>query len=347
MNWAKGYSAESYLSILDRYTHKDVGRIDIVDGSIKRTLDMLRESADVTVRNLSLDKETLVRIWLDVHQSGDSSHIPLFTGLAMSPSDKIVGYKRKNAVQCYSVLKFADDILLDRGWYAPGGIEGAVLIKDLLSVCGFDISIPEKSPEIKKSILAEKNETRLSMVEKILDAMGQWRLMIDGLGNIEVKPFASSYSAIFDHKLIDILEPTIDVNFDYYSCPNVLRAISDDAYAIARDDDPNSIFSTVSRGREVWHEEDVSGLNENETLGEYAYRKLKEYQNDSYKTVSYTRRFVPDIYPSDHVQLNLLGIGGGKESEWVDVKGDFVVTSQTLSIGKKFSVSEEVSSTNG
>lgn len=331
MDWSKGFSSRYYVSVLDRNTWRDLRRIEITGGTIKREDSELRESADIDCVNYTETTEQLIRVWLDARQNGGSDHIPLFTGIATSPGRDINGNLVTNTLECYSVLKIAQDMLLPRGWYAPKGINGGDLIRDLLGMIPVDITISENSPGLKSAIIAEDGENRLSMTDKILSLM-DWRMTLDGYGNIYIKPYSWDAVATFDAINNDVLEPTLTINHDWYDCPNVYRAVLDDSYAVARDDDPDSLLSTVSRGREVWFEDSSVYLQEHETLAEYAQRMLKDAQKSS-TSISYDRRFDPNVYVSDVVRLNYSG---------QNIKGDYLVTSQTITLGYNARTSEEV-----
>lgn len=336
IDWSKGFSARYYISVLDKTTWRDLKRLEITGGTVKREDSELRESADIDCINYSETTEQYVRVWLDAKQNGDSSHIPLFTGIATSPGKTINGRLVTNTLECYSVLKIAQDMLLQRGWYAPKGINGGDLIRDLLSVIPVDIFIAENSPGLDSAIIAEDGENRLSMADKILSAMTtdgmNWRMTLDGYGNIYIGPYSKDPVATFDSLNNDVLEPTLSVEYDWYECPNVYRAVLDDGYAVARDDDPDSPLSVQNRGREVWLEDSSAYLQENETLAEYAERMLKLAQQTS-TSISYDRRFDPSVYISDVVRLNYPA---------QRINGLFLVTSQTITLGYNAKTSEEV-----
>ena len=331
MDWRKGFTSKYYISILDRDTWRDLRQIEITGGTIKREDSDLRESADIDCVRYNETSEQIIRVWLDAKQNGDSSHIPLFTGIATSPSRNIEGNLSTTTLQCYSILKIAQDMLLQRGWYAPSGINGGELIRDLLSVLPVDISIAENSPGLKSAIVSESNENRLSMTDKILESMN-WRMKLDGYGNIRIEPYSSDEIVTFDALSNDVLEPSLSVEHDWYNIPNVYRAVLDDSYSVARDDNPDSPLSTVSRGREIWYEDASVYLQDTETLAEYAERMLKEVQQVA-TTVSYTRRFNPEIYITDVIRL---GYNAQK------INGKYLVTSQTITLGYGAKTSEEV-----
>lgn len=330
MNWSKGLSASYYAYILDPITWRETEKLNIIGGSISRSDDGLRESADITIIGFE-GTERWVRVYLDASQDGASAHVPLFTGLAVSPEREIEGNYEENTLECYSVVKPAQDILLDRGHYVPADINGATVIRNLLSVIPSEVVTIGAAPDIRTSIVAEEGETRLSMVDKVLDVIN-WRMRILGDGTIELSPHPIEPIADFDPLLNDIIEPSITVSRDWYDCPNVFRAIQGNLVAIARDDNPNSPLSTVSRGREIWSEETSPSLNTGEGISEYAKRRLKELQSVDV-VASYTRRFVPDVTIGDLVRLHYPSQG---------LEGVFKITSQSIDIGYSPNVEEEV-----
>lgn len=336
MNWSKGFSVSHYASVVDSISWKDTDRIEIESGSINKTDSALLQSADLTCESnndaANFDREKWIRIYADVRQEDGSYHGPLFTGLVCSPSQQYNGNYIANQLQCYSVLKPADDILLQRGWYAAAKSEATKLVKDLLAVTPAPVTIEGVSGEIVENIIAEDGETNLSMVWKILDMMN-WNLDINGKGEIII----STYPTILDTKVLfdpidnDAIETNISINFDWFDCPNVFRAISGTSIAVSRDEDDDSPLSIQNRGREVWMEELHANLNTNESLGEYARRKLREYQNVAY-TISYNRRYHPDINMLDIIQMNYPA---------QNITGYFRVTNQNISLGHGITVSEE------
>lgn len=343
MDWDKGYSARYYVSILDKDTLRDIDRIELTGGSIKRTSTDLRESADLDCVDYNTNEEQYIRVWLDAKQGGESSHTPLFTGIATSPGLDINGRYITNSLECYSLLKIAQDILLPRGWYAPAEMSGESLLRLLLAPINTNINISDNAPNLSQAIIAEDGENNLSMVDKILSTIN-WRMRLDGYGNIIIGPEAyvidprddsiivTDYSETFGAFQNDILEPSLTITYDWFGCPNVFRAVMDDSAAVARDESPTSVYSIQNRGREIWHEETDCQLNDNETLAEYAFRRLKELQRIS-TNISYDRRYIPDVYPTDIVELNYPA---------QNIQGSYYILSQSISLGYNAKTSEEV-----
>ena len=321
MDWNKGFSAAYYATRVDPATWRDLERFELISGSINRTNSGLRHAADITCREYDPTKEIWIRIYLDAKQNSDSAHEALFTGLATSPEININGNVTEYPLQCYSVLKPAEDVFLPRGWYAPTGASGAEVIRQLLSVCPCPVTADDVSPFLSQSIVAEESETNLSMAEKVLKAI-DWRLRIHGDGTVQIAPQATEATATFDAIENDSIEPQLTLTHDWHSCPNCFRAVRDDISGTARDDDPNSMLSTISRGREVWAEDTSCDLADDESITEYARRRLAQLQAN-YIQIKYSRRFFPDLLVSDSVRLHYPAQG---------IDGVYHISSQDISL---------------
>lgn len=331
MDWSKGFSSSYHMTIVDPVTWRDIERREITSGKISKVSTGLRCSADIECTDFDPGREYWIRIWLTAKQWNNTEPVALFTGIASTSETKINGKLSVYPVQCYSVLKPAADKLLERGWYAPIETSGAMLIKNLLSVCGAPIEIDDGAPVLSDAIIAESGETNLSMADKILTAIG-WRMVLQGDGTIRIRPESNDVVAIFDPIRNDIVEPEVTLSRDWFDCPNCFRAIQEDLSATAKDEDDDSFLSVQNRGREIWMEEDGCDFADNETIGEYAVRRLKEEQRVAL-IVSYRRRFHPDINVGDVVRLNYPGQG---------IEGSYTVNRQDIELGHGAAVDEEV-----
>ena len=267
-------------------------------------------------------------MYLDARQSGDASHVALFTGIASTPDLDRQMSRPETDLACYSVLKPVDDVLLQRGWYASAGRTGGDVLKELLSATPAPVIIAEDSPRLTESIIAEDGETRLTMVDRVLEAI-DWRLRINGDGTIEAGPKPMEASVTFDPIENDVLEPGVQITADWYACPNVFMAVADDLTGIARDES-DSPLSINGRGREVWAYESSADLADNESIGQYAMRKLKELQSVA-KQVSYARRYYPNVVPGDLIRLH-----------YADIEGLYTVQSQSIELSYNARTSEDV-----
>ena len=332
MNWEAGFTATYHACVVDPVTWKDCGRIEIDSGSINRTGTGLRESADLSCTDYSKGSDIWLRVYLDAIQPGDSEHIPLFTGLVSTPEDEIDDAYADCSLQCYSVLVPAQEVLLPRGWYALKGQSGAALVADLLAVSPAPVTIEGESPLLSQHIVAEQGENRLTMIDKILDAIN-WRIRISGDGSITICPKPTKISATFSSLKYDLILPPVKRRADRFSCPNVLRAVTGDTAVTVRDDSEGSALSTVSRGREVWTEEADVQLGDGESLRAYAERRLKELQSVSL-VLEYDRLFLPDICVTDKIRLQYPA---------QNLSGIFVIESQNIDLDHSCTTGEDVS----
>lgn len=330
IDWIKGLSVETYIMEVDSESWKDIDRIEIMGGSIARTDEGLRNAADLECKDYDQTKERWIRIYLDARQSGDGEHRALFTGLASAPDRDIYGVVNTNKVVCSSVLQPCNDVLLPRGWYAPAGANAATVLRDLLSATPAPVEVIGETPKLLNHIVAEERETRLTMVDKVLLAIG-WRLQILGDGTIRISEKANAPLIMLDPNKNDCIETDLTVSYDWYSAPNVIRATTDTA-SVTYKDMSDSQLSVMNRGREIWVEETDCNLNDGETLESYAIRRLKELQMIR-NGVSYRRRFIPDIYTTDLVELHYPA---------QNIDGVFYIESQNITLGYGATVSEEV-----
>ncbi|OLR55276.1 hypothetical protein BHK98_03865 [Hornefia porci] len=330
MDWSKGYSARYQLYRIDPKSWRDVEKIEIISGDIDLSSDGLLASMSLEAPELPTDREVWLRVYLDARQSGsEPERVALFTGLTGAPEVKYDHGSPTYSADLYSVLKPAQDVLLQRGWYAPAGLSGGIIARNLLK--GYaPIEIAKDAPTLQSAIVAEDSETELSMAEKVVSAMG-WRIRLTGAGQILIEPNPEKVAAIFDASTFDVIETSVSVSRDWLSAPNVMRATIDDTVAVARDDSGSSPLSVKNRGREVWQEADDVSLYGTESLSEYAVRALEEAQATAEK-ISYNRRFVPDVGVGDIVKINY-----PKQN----IKGRYRITSQSITLGHAGKTAEE------
>lgn len=319
------------MTVVDPITWRDIERIEITGGSIQREKEGLMHSATINCVNYPRMVERWVRVYLDTEQNGANGHEALFTGLATSPTQDWNGGMHDDALECYSVLKPVSDIALMLGWYAPAGMEGARVIKELLKATHAPVVVADNSPTLQSHIIAESGETNLTMIEKVLLAIG-WRLRITGSGLISVEPLQNDPVVAFDPLENDLIETQINITKDWFECPNVFMAVQDEITAIAKDETSDSPLSIQNRGREVWMQESGCNLADNETIAQYAQRRLTEEQKVGI-SAQYARRFYPDVYPSDKIRMQYPEQG---------LEGIFEISSQSIELNYEARTSEEI-----
>lgn len=335
MDWSKGFSALYDLKRVDPASWMDAGSLNFTAGTVRKSDTQLIESADLTMTEPA--GECWVRVYLKARQTDDGARSAIFTGLAMTPRREQDGLRAAYSTDCYSVLKPAEDTLTPIGYYAPAGAPGAQLAAGLLGVGPAPVVYDDIGPVLTDAIIAEESDTNLSMAWKIMDAIG-WRIRITGMGVIQLLAQAEEPAASFDSLKSDAIEMKVTDEDDWFSCPNVFRAVFGDTYAEARDEDPSSSLSVPARKAnrggtgEIWAQDTSATLNNNESPSEYAQRQLKAAQART-RSISYTRRFFPDLTVTDLVRLHYPQIG---------VDGVFRIVSQDITLGHGARTSEKV-----
>ena len=329
MEWNKGYTATYYAEVVDAESWRGTERLELIGGKVSRTDSGLRQSADLDCRDEI--GERYIRVWMDAKQGAGSEHIPLFTGLASQPGADWNGYTPTRTLECYSVLKPADDVQLQRGYYVLAGMDAGKEVRKLLSVTPAPVDIVGTTPSVSQTIVAENNESNLTMVDKILTAIG-WDMRILGDGTIQIYLQGDTIAREFNSVDNDSIEPSVKVTRDWYSCPNVLQVISDDQSAIVKDQSDSSFLSIQNRGREIWRTESNAELSEDESIAQYAMRRLREEQSVAY-SVGYDRRFDADLNIGDVVGLQYPALG---------ITGKYRIRSQSIALGYGARTSEEV-----
>ena len=300
MDWSKGFTAEYKLFKVDTSTWNDLEELPLISGSISRSMtDSLLESASIEVSEYI--GETWVRVYLIARQGGDIVREPIFTGLASSPSRSLNGKRQTFDVDCYSVLKPAADKLVPLGYYIPRGQPGAPAVAALLKSAGVRATYQNIVGALDAHLVAEKGESVLTMAQAILAGIG-CHLIISGHGEVTIAPFDGTVKATYGSLENDSVEPKITDTDDWYKCPNVLRVTAGSQTATVYDDDVESELSTVRRGREIWAEESVT-LSDATALSAYTRARLKELQEYT-RTISYDRRFAPDLKPGDVIRMS-------------------------------------------
>ena len=327
MNWAEGFSASYKAYQVDPNTWEDLEEVPIISGSINR------DSGDALLESASLDvREKLGEIWIRVYLLADQGgvvRVPLFTGLTATPTRALDGQRESYSVDCYSRLKVAADKMLPLGYYVAAGTRAAETAVQLLKTAGITATCAVGSGNLTNYIIAEGSETVLTMVHRIVQAIG-WQVAIDGRGQVRIVPPDTSIKATFGGD-IDVIELAVNDTDDWYSCPNVLRVTCGSQTAVVYDDDSASDLSIQARGREIWAQESVS-MSDTSALPVYARQRLKELQAHT-RTLTYTRRFHPEVGLGSVVSIAYPQSG---------LAGNFRVRSQKITLGHGAKTEEEV-----
>ena len=330
MDWRQGYTSTFRLYSVDQSTWGDGDEIDgLVSASITKDEDSsLIEDASINVDgNIT---KGYVRLALEAKNNSEMGRYDLGTFLVTTPKKSINGYRITGELECYSVLKPAEDKALPIGWFFPEGGDPIAGASELLSECLVCPVTPAESGLCTDSVkIAENNETYLSMAKYLLTDTGYY-ISIDGRGRVEIKQKKDTIVKTFDTLDNDVLLPDITDESDIFDIPNILRVTDDYGnLEIIENHDEDSETSINNLGWEKWSSEQLS-LGFGETLIGKGNERMEELSK-SYRKIGYTREFDPDVNIND-VALFLLPHQG--------IIGSFRVISQSLTIGNGVQVKE-------
>ena len=330
MDWNQGYTATFRLYSVNQSTWGDGDEIEnLVSASVTKD----NESSLIEDASISIDGEPIkgyVRLVLEAKNTSGMAKVNLGTFLVTSPKRSINGLLTTIDLECYSVLKPADDKLLPPGWYFPEGGDPIAGASELLSNClKCPVEPAESDIRTDQVKVAENNETALSMAKYLLEDT-DWFIYIDGRGCVSIKKKPDNIVKMFDAYENDVLMPNITDESDIFDIPNILRVTdSNGNYETIYNNDEQSDTSIEKLGWEKWSSEQLS-LDYGETLLGKGGERMEELSKTTRK-INYSREFDPDVKLND-VALYMLP----KQR----IVGTFRIISQSLSIENGIKVSE-------
>ena len=227
-----------------------------------------------------------------------------------------------------SVLTPASERKFKPGEYAPKGIDGASWCAARLREC---IKAPVEVVDgykLGEHVVFDLGSSYLDGIWSVLDA-GSYCMQIAGDGTVTICPKAMEPALVITSDGAGLL-PSISRALPVEDVPNVLKVYDGENEATARNDDPDSPTSVVTRGREIEEVEDSPTRKEGETLQQYANRHLAEL-SEVYETYDIEREYASGVMPYSIVRVNLPEQG---------IVGDFRVMSQSCECDKSIKVGE-------
>lgn len=335
IDWAKSYKSLIRVFRVNADTWQDseqIGGIDSVSITRSCTSDApLLESGSMSLTSTADFENGYYRIVMMATQDNETERVDIATLLCESSQNSRNYGVISPSVTCNSVLYPAyTQRMLDGSFMAPG-TNGAEYAAELLREC-------IKAPVVVDGVFVVSMTYWFEFGIRIIEAV--WRVLniggfvmqIDGDGTVHIKPKPTEPSLSLDEAHASLLSTQIQSKFDISEVPNRYVAKSDSVFAVAINNDPNSLSSTVARGY-IYDEIDESPATINdETLSGYAIRRLEEMSTGIADVKSYTREYWPDVRPFDIVSgsLNSVGIDGNRR-----------VQTQSLNLSHGILVSEQ------
>lgn len=304
--------------IVDPSTWKDRKRVDnVISSTINRDLSAeTLGSASINITE-SLG-ECYIRIYLVTIQNGVREKHPLGTFLVQTPSYGFDGKIRNVTMDAYTPLLELKENQPPLGYFIPKDT-------NILNMAYRLVRENTRSPVVETAsddklyvnFIANSDDTWISFINDLLSNI-DYSLYLDDVGRVLFTPNQEINTLqpiwTYDDSNSSILYPDLNIEHDLYGIPNVVEVVYSNGgqfyYARAINDDPSSMVSVRSRGREITRrisDPALSSTPDQNEVQQYAERALRELSSIEY-TVSYTHGYCP-VRIGDCVRLNYAKAG--------------------------------------
>lgn len=209
------------------------------------------------------------------------------------------------AVQLVDKLAILDQDPVN-GWVTyPAGTVGTTLVRALIESTGEDAgAITPSTAVLRTDVTFDHGTTKLQMINRVLKEIGYFSLSAGWLGEYRAEPYVlpgdRPAKHFFDESRWSLRTPDFSRKQDLFRVPNVFQAQSQstgDEPALSVEvvnSDPNSPFSTVSRGRRIGTGEppEVIPASDLSVLYAHANRRLIELSSVT-ATLEIENAFLP------------------------------------------------------
>ena len=317
-DWLSSMQQTFEYYIVDPKTWKDIALIDTVKSST-----IQRDAEAETLGSATIDMtesigESYIRIYLITIQNGLRERHPLGTFLVQTPSLNFNGRLQNISVDAYTPLIELKE--------SPPPLGYSILKNSNVMDFAYRLARERaRAPVVKTecntllgmNFTASTDDTWLTFLSDLI-ANAKYNFALDEMGRILLSPYQDTASLqpvwTYNDDNSSILYPEISVDRDLYGIPNVVEVIHSNGagyyFVRAVNDDPNSVTSTVSRGREIIHRvnnPDLVGKPTESQVKDYANQLLRELSVLEY-TVTYTHGYCP-VRLGDCVRLNYARAG--------------------------------------
>lgn len=333
---------------VDRKSGAETERLQgMVDGgSIERNQDTtVTESGSIDyVGDISGFANDLLRIWADLTYEDDTSEsIALGTFLADGPKREISGGDSTvTPLSLYGRLRELSDDQFAQPLSVPSGSNPLDVVEDIITNCGLELAAHNECPYRLGSTWTFGMDTdttsgsKLDAINELLDLAGWNAARTDPMGRVVLTPYVNPSDRASSWEFVEgagarFLRSMTDER-DWFDVANQVKVIygnQDAEYVgIAVDDDPDSEFSTVTRGRVIGRTEtysdipDGAGAEEIQSMADAKAAELLATERSVIRRVTFTHIYAP-ITLGDVVRLSYPSGG---------VDGLFAVRTQTIGL---------------
>lgn len=318
-DWTRSMKQTYEYFEVDPGTWRDKRRVENVE-SCTITRDSKAETLGSSSINCADDlSDIYVRTYLITEQDGRRERTVLGTNLYESPSVRFDGKRESYTQDGYTPLIELKEKIPPVGFSVLSGTNIMATVGTILSdkkVNRIPYIVPSSDHLLVDNFVSEDNDTWLYFIQDLANG-AKYDLGLDETGKIifekQMDTSVMTPRWTFTDDNSSILQPEIEVSRDLYGVPNVVEVVysppsGNSMFAEYSNDSPDSVVSTVNRGRRVvYRETDPSIAPENGTLTQdqldsYAKDLLSQKSSLEYE-VTYTHGYCP-VRVGDAVRLN-------------------------------------------
>lgn len=350
-DWSRPFDVAYRVMRVDRVTGVEVAELPwvISGGSIDRDLGLdIRESGSLTVLGDPRIGADWVRVWADVTwHDGSRESVALGTFLPNVPKRDIDWRASTSPIDLYGLLQNAASDVFENPVTIGEGENPVDQAADILKGCGLKIAAYDSGDYtlsepwtfgLRGADGESSDGSKLDAVNELLDLANYSAARTNPMGEIVLEPYeipqdrAPSWDFTEGERARFLAQMTEER--DLMNVANVVKVTywtSEKEYtAVAIDDDPNSEFSTVTRGRRVAATYEYSNIPEDikdddKAIQDLAYKTADSLLN-SVQSVVHRITFSHVYAPVNlHDVVSMTFPTGG-------VEGNFAIWSQHIDL---------------
>ena len=301
---------------VDRLTMADIKEISEIEetgGNVEfQDLTALKVKARLPyVGNFDIGNNYL-RIYSQSHLGDESTEILHGTFIASRPQTDYSGAVARGELDCYSLLQLAEETKIGESVTYGEGTSPVSQAKTLLEEAGLTVLSDESDMTLSTPRTYDTGESYLEVANDLLSIAGFSSVGINAMGSAVLRLYTDPSKRAASVTLSDatphvIYSPIVTHDFDIFDVPNKVVAVYSNPdelagmSAVAINNDPQSVYSYVSRGRWIEHTEEVNEVENEEALQALADRILVN-KSSSVESVELEHSYLPYAM-GDNVQL--------------------------------------------
>ena len=228
-----------------------------------------------------------VQPWYTADTALGRIEIPLGVFLMSSPSNTYDDALVTTQVDLYDKMLILDQRKVLTSYSVAAGVVVAAALRALL--VDYSVAIDDSAETLAAPMSWPAGTSYLRIANDLLASINYFSLYADGYGVFRCERYAApAYRSIeweFEDSGESVYKPGFSEEQDLFDAPNVVLLIARQdgdvpaLTSVARNDDPESITSTVSRGREVPYVEENVEATTQAVLDAMAQRKLLDLRS--------------------------------------------------------------------